>query len=155
ITWMNGGKYPGMPFNQQMGFPVTLELRSTPEGPRLRKWPVKEMERLRETSAPTEFQFDGALKALPENLGDAADIELILLPGTARELRFTFRGLPVAWTAADQTLRVRDRRAVVKTEQGRLRLRFLLDRTSLETFAADGKVVFSDCFVPNPSDRTI
>ena len=45
ITWMNGGKYPGMSFNQQMGFPVTLELRTTPEGPRLRKWPVKEIER--------------------------------------------------------------------------------------------------------------
>ena len=30
ISWMRGGKYPAMPFNQQMSFPVELTLRSTP-----------------------------------------------------------------------------------------------------------------------------
>ena len=35
IAWMNGGQYPGMPFNQQMSFPVSLTLRTFPEGVRL------------------------------------------------------------------------------------------------------------------------
>ena len=33
-----------MPFNQQLSFPCELTLRSTPRGPRLFKWPVKEIE---------------------------------------------------------------------------------------------------------------
>lgn len=35
IAWMRGGKYPGMPFNQQMTFPTTLTLHATDEGYRL------------------------------------------------------------------------------------------------------------------------
>jgi fructan beta-fructosidase len=47
ITWMRGGQYPGMPFNQQMTIPVELTLHSTDEGPRLRMNPIKELESLR------------------------------------------------------------------------------------------------------------
>ena len=38
IAWMRGGDYPGMPFTQQMSFPCTLTLHSTPDGPRLYRW---------------------------------------------------------------------------------------------------------------------
>ena len=44
IAWMAGGQYPGMPFNQQMSFPVTLGLRTFAEGVRLCALPVKEIE---------------------------------------------------------------------------------------------------------------
>ena len=30
ISWMNGGKYPDMPFNQQMSFPCEMKLRTFP-----------------------------------------------------------------------------------------------------------------------------
>ena len=43
ITWMRDGQYPNMPFNQQMGFPCTLTLHPTPEGPRLFRRPVREI----------------------------------------------------------------------------------------------------------------
>ena len=43
IAWMRGGKYPGMPFNQQMSFPSSLTLETTPDGPRLFRRPVKEL----------------------------------------------------------------------------------------------------------------
>jgi len=46
IAWMNGGKYPKMPFNQQMSFPCELKLRRTPEGLRICRLPVREIERL-------------------------------------------------------------------------------------------------------------
>jgi sucrose-6-phosphate hydrolase SacC (GH32 family) len=48
IAWLsNKPAYPGMPFNQQMTVPVELRLRSTPTGPRLFRWPVKELDMLR------------------------------------------------------------------------------------------------------------
>jgi len=40
IGWMNGGKYPGMPFNQQQSFPCELTLRTTPAGLRLHMVPI-------------------------------------------------------------------------------------------------------------------
>ena len=46
IAWMSGGNYPDMPFNQQMSFPCELTLRTTPEGIRLFREPVKEIENL-------------------------------------------------------------------------------------------------------------
>ena len=46
ISWMRDGKYPAMPFNQQMTFPVELTLRTLPEGIRLCREPVKEIELL-------------------------------------------------------------------------------------------------------------
>ena len=49
ISWMAGGRYPEMPFNQQMSFPRTLTLRSTPEGTRLCMMPVREIEKIRGT----------------------------------------------------------------------------------------------------------
>ena len=41
IAWMNGGKYPGMPFNQQMSFPCELRLIQTSRGLRLSRYPVQ------------------------------------------------------------------------------------------------------------------
>ncbi|MHA1331668.1 MAG: hypothetical protein ACTSR2_11375 [Candidatus Hodarchaeales archaeon] len=46
IAWMRGGKYPGMPFNQQMSFPCQLTLQTTPEGIRLYRQPIKEIENI-------------------------------------------------------------------------------------------------------------
>ena len=48
ISWMRNGRYPAMPFNQQMTFPVELTLRTLPEGIRLCREPVAEIETLHE-----------------------------------------------------------------------------------------------------------
>ena len=42
-AWMLHGVYPEMPFNQQVTFPRELTLRSTPEGPRLFRQPIREL----------------------------------------------------------------------------------------------------------------
>lgn len=52
IAWMNGGKYPGMPFNQQMSIPRVFTLRTTSEGIRLFMEPIKELEACARTSTP-------------------------------------------------------------------------------------------------------
>ena len=46
ISWMRGGRYPAMPFNQQMSFPVELTLRTLQDGIRLCRVPVREIELL-------------------------------------------------------------------------------------------------------------
>ena len=49
IGWLQAAS-PGMPFNQAMSLPLELTLKSTPNGPRLLRNPVKELAALRETS---------------------------------------------------------------------------------------------------------
>ena len=46
ISWLRGGHFPAMPFNGQMSFPVELTLRTTPQGVRLCRQPVRELEML-------------------------------------------------------------------------------------------------------------
>ena len=46
IAWMRGGKYPDMPFNQQMTFPCDLTLRTVDGSLRVFRQPAREIERL-------------------------------------------------------------------------------------------------------------
>ena len=155
VGWMNNGRYPGMPFNGQMGVPMTMELRDTPEGPRLRKWPVKELDSLRDGGLLADFrnnsarELDARLQAVPLELDDIR----LELPLTA--CRVEIRGFPIEWKPAEGRLRVHGHEVPVKPVGNTLRLRILLDRTSVETFVEDGMAVFSDCFLPRPEDRRL
>src|SRR6185295_3321556 len=42
-AWMRGSSFPGMPFSQQVTFPCELTLRTTPQGLRLFREPVREI----------------------------------------------------------------------------------------------------------------
>ena len=53
ISWMMGGKFPGMPFNGQMTLPTALALKSYANGVRLAKAPVREFE----LTGATRFGF--------------------------------------------------------------------------------------------------
>jgi sucrose-6-phosphate hydrolase SacC (GH32 family) len=132
---------PGMPFNQMIGLPVELTLRTTQDGLRLFALPVRELESLRVTSHAWK---DAALKP-GENLlsglsGELFDIEAELAPGKAAEIGFVVRGTPVVYSVETGALCCGDKRATVGLKDGKLRLRILVDRVSLDIFAADGRV---------------
>ena len=42
-AWMRGSAFPDMPFNQQVSFPCELTLRTTPNGPRIFREPIREI----------------------------------------------------------------------------------------------------------------
>jgi len=67
----------------------------------------------------------------------------------------TVRGEPIRYDARAGTLTALGRTAPLKPENGRVKLRVLVDRTSVEVFAADGRLVMCSCFVPDPSDLTL
>jgi len=156
IAWMNGGKYPEMPFNQQMSFPCELTLRSFPEGLRMCRWPVHEIETLRKGESsweervlhPRENVLDGVS-------GDLFDInaEFELMDGD--EFGFSIRGEAVSYSVKEHTISCLGKSAPLSPVQGRIRLRILVDRTSLEVFGNDGRVSMTSCFLPKLSDRTL
>jgi sucrose-6-phosphate hydrolase SacC (GH32 family) len=150
ITWIRDGKFPGMPFNQQMGIPSELKLRTIPGvGPRLTKFPVKEIEQLRYDGGQIENLHlqTGSPNPLSSINGDTFDIEADLQPTDESEFSLHIRGQKLSWSAGKLTL---GRASVAAPLQHRhLILRVLIDRTSIEAFADNGAASMTSAFLPS------
>ena len=153
---MNGAQYPNMPFNQQMSLPVSLTLRTFPEGVRLCTQPVKEVEILR-TGEP--FAWQGTLQAgenpLAKISGELFDIELSIAPGTAKQITLAVRGTPIRYDVAAKRLSCLGTSAPLELSQGELTLRVLVDRSTIEIFAADGRVNMAYGFLPPQDNKAL
>jgi sucrose-6-phosphate hydrolase SacC (GH32 family) len=156
ISWMNGGSYPGMPFNQQMSFPRELKLRAIPQGVRLSMMPVREIERIHGAKRTWK---DAVLKAtgpaLPLGEGELWDIEAELEPRSAQAVGFLVRGVEIVYDSKAKTLSCLGKTAPLERQEGRVALRVLVDRTSIEIFAGGGLVTMCSCFLPDLSDRSL
>jgi len=153
VGWMNGGRYPRMPFNQQMAFPRELRLKRTDEGLRLFNTPAREIELLHgKRHEWSNLTLDpGGDNPLASVEGELFDIEAEFEAGTARTFGLDIRGERLAYSTTERKLNALGS-APLELKDGVLRLRVLVDRTSLETFARDGQVTLSSCFLP-PADN--
>jgi sucrose-6-phosphate hydrolase SacC (GH32 family) len=144
IAWMQGGTYPGMPFNQQMTFPRELTLRTTPAGVRLFREPIREIAQLHgaEDDWPAQTLSDGAqvnLRAVGECFHFEADVKI---PEGAT-LTFHLCGTDLHLTHAGMEC---GSQAGVTGELTHLEI--LVDRTSIEAFANHGEASLSRCMLP-------
>jgi sucrose-6-phosphate hydrolase SacC (GH32 family) len=155
IGWMNGGRFPRMPFNQQMSFPHELRLKRVADGPRLFSMPVREIVRLHGRSQTlaglTLRPGDNPLSGFS---GELFDIEAELEPIDARAFGLKVRGQPVVYSTAEKRITALGS-APLSLKDGVLHLRLLVDRTSIETFANDGEVALSGCFLPPANNKTL
>src|SRR6202035_4059993 len=105
ITWLQVATR-GMPFNQCMSVPMQLSLRTTPDGPRLIRWPMKELEQLRKV--PGQGFIPRSLKPGDNPLAGACpelfDLEAVIEPGTATQIAFDLRGTKISYDVAAQEL---------------------------------------------------
>jgi sucrose-6-phosphate hydrolase SacC (GH32 family) len=147
-----------MPFNQQMAFPRELRLKRTEDGLRLFDTPVREIQLLHgkrhEWSDLT--LADGGDNPLASVAGELFDVEAEFdaSAGAARAFGLEVRGQRVAYSAADRKLTSLGS-APLELKDGALRLRVLVDRTSLETFADGGRVALSGCFLPPANNKRL
>ena len=154
IGWMRGGKYPGMPFNQQMSFPCELTLRTSAKGIRLHRYPVKEIERLHgERLDLADRILKPGDNPLAQLSGDLFDVQMAFEPSRDAKLSIRLHGQAV--TYAGRTLSCLDKSAAVSPVEGKVALRCLVDRTSLEVFANGGEVSMSFCFLPKKNDTKL
>lgn len=159
LGWMSKGEYPGMPFNQQMSFPYELKLKRFPYTMKLFSEPVKEIELLHEP-AQTWRNLDVApgTNPLASLSGELWDIFAEIDPGEAREVGFSIRGRKVSYTIQPKEKRLINGESsvgITPPTNGRIKLRILVDRASVELFANDGEWVLPCCFVPKPEDQSI
>jgi fructan beta-fructosidase len=157
IGWGQGIDFPGMPFNQQMTVPCELSLHSTPEGVRMRALPVKELESL--------YGKKHTWKDLTVKPGEnpLADVK-----AETFELRVTFEpaadewlvimnllGIPVNYTLKTGKLTCKGLSMPLWQRDGKITLRILMDRGSLEIFGNDGAAALSVGAVPAEEDRSL
>ena len=156
IAWMAGGQYPDMPFNQQMSFPCELTLRRTPEGIRLFRVPVREIERIRgKKHAWRKVRLGPGDDPLQGISGELFEVRAEVEPDGATHFGLTLRGETVEYDVAGQQLSCLARSAPLAPQNGRVRLHILLDRTSLEVFGNDGAISMHTCFLPDPANRSV
>lgn len=175
IAWMPTNRYPDMPFEQQMNFPTELQLKSTTDGMKLLRMPIAEIKNLYDSELKWQKavspQGDNPLKDLK---GDLYDIDLKIDLKKSSSIQIGIRSETIQYDVANKTLRCGgpavqsgfppDKwKAYLKkhTDQfnnmgeaplapvdGKLKLRILVDRTTIEIFGNDGQVVMSSCFMP-------
>ena len=153
IAWMAVGDFTGMPFNQQMSVPVVLSLRTFPEGVRICTLPVKELDTLHGKRHAWKGLLRPGDNPLAEVGGDLFDIRLAVEPGKASEVGLKIRGVDVQYRVREKTLSCMGKSAPVELVDGRLTIQALVDRTSIELFAADGRVNMAYCFRPAEQDK--
>jgi sucrose-6-phosphate hydrolase SacC (GH32 family) len=138
--------YPDMPFNQQISFPCDLTLHRVNGSLRLYRKPVPEIERLHRATqswkdVPLQPGREFTIPAKGELVRILTEVDI----AGGSEIEFRLRGMPVV--ATDRSLACNSGPAATA---GPVRmLEILVDRTSIESFANDGEVSISTCFVPN------
>ncbi len=145
---------PGMPFNQMMTYPVTLSLHATDEGLRMYAYPVKEIEKLyarHHVWEDVEIRGYGS-EALRDAEGKLFDIEVEIEPRTAEKVGLIVRGERITYDVAEEELVFRNagtiNSAPLALEDGHIRLRCIVDRTSIEIFANGGRIYMPCRFRP-------
>ncbi len=156
VGWGNGIAFPDMPFNQQMAFPCRLTLHQTADGLRMFAEPVQEIESLH---AKRHTVADGVLKPGDNPLagvaGDLFDLSADFEPGDAEAFGFTVRGVPVVYDVKRQEISCRNVKAPLKPEDGKVRLRLLADRGSIEIYGNGGRVALSVGVIPSDDDHAL
>jgi sucrose-6-phosphate hydrolase SacC (GH32 family) len=156
IAWMAKGKFPDMPFNQQMSIPCELKLRTLPEGIRLCMLPVKEIANIRGTSRSWKNKTlkpgENPLSKISEEL---LEIRTEIEPGAAGEVGFNLRGNPLVYNVSQKTLSCKDKTVQVELDDAKIRLHILVDRTSIEIFPNKGLMPIFLCFPLDTENKSL
>ena len=155
MAWMKGGEYPDMPFNGQMSFPCELSLTKYIEGIKLNRKPVREIELLHMKGEVWENKnlIPGIQKNLVHGIkGDCFHIIGTFKVKSADSFGFVVRldkeknGAEITYTTKTNTLNCLGQSTTIQPVDGVIKLEILLDRSSIEIFANDGKAVLSSTF---------
>jgi len=144
IGWGNGIAFPGMPFNQQMTVPCQLTLRTTSDGVRMFAEPVKELDTLQgKRHAWADLNLQVGDNPLSTVNGELFDIRAEFEVGGAEAFGFNVRGEPVVYHVKKAEITCKGKTAPLSPVDGRIKMRVLVDRGSIEIFGNDGRVALS------------
>jgi sucrose-6-phosphate hydrolase SacC (GH32 family) len=131
----------GMPFNQMILFPVTLTLRTTDEGLRMFAEPVREIEKLHErTRRWQNHTVKPGENPLESTRGELFHIKARFDVSAAQRCGLNIRDVPLTYDVGRQEISFQGKTAPLKVQNGVITLEVLIDRTSIEIFANNGRI---------------
>jgi len=156
IAWMRGSDFPkkGMPFNQQMSFPCELTLRTTEEGIRLYRWPVKEIQSIyKKKHEVGKTRLKPGENPLKDIKAELIDLHADITMGSAKKVVFNLRGSVVTYDG--QTLTIPRGSGALKRWDGGLSVRILVDRGSVEVFGNEGRLSLTSYAIHEPENLNL
>ncbi|MGV8134109.1 MAG: GH32 C-terminal domain-containing protein [Mangrovibacterium sp.] len=180
IAWMPTKRYPDMPFEQQMNFPTELTLRTTPQGIRVFRVPVREIQNLYDRQYTWKNKtLNNGDNLFKELKGDLFDIDVEIDPKNSTSFQIGARGATISYDVATRiiscggpsvenniipenwkpgisepvSLSNNLGEAPLPPIDGKIKLRILVDRTTIEVFGNDGEVVITSCFMPDQNNQ--
>jgi sucrose-6-phosphate hydrolase SacC (GH32 family) len=159
IGWMRGGDEAPflrnhMPFNLQMSFPTTMELRTTDQGVQLFRWPVAEIESLYMKSlklGPASLaEVQRKLTGFEAELVDLF-LEFVATPQTS--LAIHLRGVELNYREGEFIMG--PTHVPAPPVNGSVSVRVLVDRTSVEVFANQGRACAAEYADIDKDDKSL
>jgi len=152
----DGEIFRGMPFNQMMGLPVELVLINAGAGPTLLVQPVRELQSLRGRAHKIKPQRIGPhVNPLAGIEGDLFEIEAEIELGSASEIVFELRGVPVRYVVPDRQLSCLGSVSGLQPKDGKIHLRMFVDRRSVDLFGGDGRLYMPMASAIPPANRSL
>jgi len=154
MAWMKDGGVASAPFRGGATFPVALALKTFADGLKVTRTPIAELESLYEARKRWDAQTLSAGRNLLAGMRSKSfDLELTLdtAKTTATALNFRIANKLFSYDFTTQTLLD----SPLAPSAGRLTLRILVDWGSLEVFANDGEVSYTESFAFTPSDSSL
>ena len=158
ISWMAGGLFPEMPFNQQLSIPVELTLTGSGSDVALTRNPVRELTSLRTRSI---IEPDQTLKRggsiRPDTKCPLLDVSFVVQPGDAEALHAVIRGQLARfdWKKRELTFTkpgnkvMGDGGTVPLPTTDQIAVQMIIDKTSMEVFINGGQTSASFCYLPD------
>ncbi|MEM1084938.1 MAG: glycoside hydrolase family 32 protein [Verrucomicrobiota bacterium] len=145
ICWIRGGNYPGMPFDQQLGFPTELSLRRINDQLHLCKQPIRELRKLHDrTSRLGRRSLAKGESATLASSSQSHDFEIELVLDGGDRLQLEVLGKKII--LEPRGINCDGHQA--KPAAPLTHLRLLSDITSLEIFGNHGEVTLSYHLLP-------
>ncbi len=158
IAWMRDGVYPGMPFNQQMTFPVELSLVNVNNSLLLSKKPLSAIATLYTNSYSWENETISESDNLLQDIeGELFHIKASLTNIDANNIVLTIRkgeegGNDISFNLKEKTIEFNNQTGPFLNQNNIWDFEMIIDRASVEVFANSGTMVMTNNFTPNPEN---
>lgn len=164
IAWMPTKRYPDMPYEQQMNFPTEVTLRTTAEGVKAFRIPIREISELYDK----EYRWENEVVSKGTNLlrdltADLYDMQFEIAVQPSSSFDINIRGAKIHYNSLKGVISMEgptvDNKladlgeAPLKIKDGKVEIRILVDRTSIELFGNDGEAVITSNFMPEEQNK--
>ena len=141
-------------WSQQLIFPVELTLRTIEGKVRLCRNPIDAIKQLRyDATIWKNTSVKPNENPLQQMEGDVFEMIADIDVGNSKEITFSIRGEKAVYQTASQQLTFLGSRINVNPTENKIRLRFIIDRNSVEVYANQGEATLTRLFYPAVSNH--